>query len=362
MKKEKRTSVLLLLMMLSVMLVVPSTVSAYDNKIEGGLAIGEGDSVAADYSMFGIGVEYTRYFTSVTTSSSPYGAREFLQHPSYAGGSILMYNFEEEAALGTAKEETDGMQISMGGMYYLGGGNTGLGLTLGKADEETDIYVGGALAGTGEEDIMQFTFSANHYLNSTLRLEASIAEENHDLGAVEYDQRVIGFGASTLLQDKFWISGRLNNGEIEVPGGGDIDIQGIELTGGMYPNQKIGVFLHLGKETVDYGITEDETTTFGVEGDFYFNENMHLDAMLTLANEETSPGGGDTDYQIIDVAFGYMFYLTQDTSPRAVLTGRGPGRYSTPRLHPDRASFMHPYMHQIAKAAKSADKSCKLFW
>jgi len=307
-------AVLVLLLMFSAIILLPSSSPAYQNEVKGTIGTGSGDSATTDVKLRGFEIEYNRFFTDVKAGDYPYGVSEFLQHPSYLGGGIQTASSKTEDKLGFDSAEADAFFTKVGGMYYIRGGDTatGLGLTISSGEVETDYYFGGFWAGAEDEDVKRFTFRANQYLKKDLRLEFSIADEKLDGsdtggGAWEYDQRIVSIGASALLQNKFWLSGRLFNGERDYELALDEDIEGFEFTGGFYPNQKIGVFLHLEKETFDAGPSEEETSTMAVEGDFYFNENMHLDAMLSLINIDPSPGVNDIDLTVLEITFGYMF-------------------------------------------------------
>jgi hypothetical protein len=315
-KTDRKGVIFISLLLLSAMLAMPASAHAYQNEFNGyiGSSSGGYSPGDTDYSWLGYGLFYTRYLTDILTDDSPFGAREFLQHPSKLGAGLAAGNWEMEDHLTSQKYESGSYSSSIGVMYYLGGGHTatGLGLTLSADGSDTDHYTGGALVKSEDMESKGFGLDAHQYLARGVRLEATYQDKNAEatdsLGSAwEYDESSYSLGASALIDNIYWVSGRLEKGKREQEGSADTDTQDINLVLGMYPAQKTGVFLYLQKINMDYGTGESDVTNIGIEGDHYFNENLNLHARLIRQSSEYSMSTSEYDGTTLQAMVGYRF-------------------------------------------------------
>ncbi|HEB01638.1 MAG TPA: hypothetical protein ENI12_00210, partial [Nitrospirae bacterium] len=146
---------------------MPSASYAFNNLIEIEIMGGSGEfdngSTEADIETGQFGTSYTRYFTALETTDSPYGAREFLQHPSY-----LAVGLESQAMDITVNGVPMSMELTeatftIDGMYYFEGG-TGIGATLESVSGEEESKIGGVTVDKDEITESALTFSIDHYI------------------------------------------------------------------------------------------------------------------------------------------------------------------------------------------------------
>lgn len=305
------------------LLLLPAVASAYMNNVEMALTSGSGTFESptvldVDISSGGWEVGYIRYFNDIATDSSPYGAREFLQHPSMVGvaieGSGVTFEDNDSAAEMTMGE----VNVSLGGIYYIDNGDrdTGLGITLASRGEGSESS-GATFGGTSDTETSGSSISlfVNQYLTGNMGIALNIEsgsytwEDNLSTASSEYDESALTISAMALIDNKIQLHMSLMSGEADYELGEDEDFKGLTLMAGYYLDQKTGVFIGLHSETTEMQLGDkEELSMFQVSGDFYFNEKTHLMASLAnMKNEMSGSSVAEMKVSLIRLNLGFFF-------------------------------------------------------
>jgi hypothetical protein len=290
-----------------------SSAYALDNNVEVSIGIGVGEltvpgvSGSADANSLEFDFFYTHYFKGLETDNSPYGAREFLQHPSQIGAGFTTYDFEVADDAGdTLDYNVD--TIGFAGIYYTSSEENATGVGIGYLLEDTDLTLN--IAGTpfsSEGDSKATFLTLQQYLTKAVRVELNYLMEDSDTNSVSHDQTSISVGASALIDDTIWLSGYYLNGEDDWPSGyTDDDIDGLGLELGVYLAPEIGLFLSYETEKTDDGTSEMKVTDVSFTGDLYLNERTHLKGTLTH-HEEDDPTFMKIEETILTAQAGLYF-------------------------------------------------------
>lgn len=293
-------------------LIVPGASFALNSNVEFSLSKGSGDfsvpgvPATADVDSLELQLDFYYYFQGLETDDTPYGAREFLQHPSFIGGGFLKYEVEIVGNTGnTLDYNVDG--IGFGGMFYTSreSNATGIGLTYASVDTETITTIGGTPT-TTDMDEADIVLSLRRYLADGVRLELDYTMADIDRGTVSADGTLIRIGASALI-DSIWLSGYFVDGEEDWPAGyTDDDISGLGFTLGTYISQSTGLFFEYTSQEIDDGSSTIDVTNISFTADHYFNESAHIKGTLTL-HEEDDPTFAEIEETIITLAGGFFF-------------------------------------------------------
>jgi len=296
---NKRVIINLIVLALAAAL-LPSSARGYVNSMEISLdagtgtldipAQGEGDLTALRYNL-----GYTRFLEALVTDDSPYGAREFLQHPSSLSLVIEGSDMSAEDKDSPATLDNTSTTFSVGGQYFIDNGDmdTGIGLKLASFSQDYKLngYFGG---GDTETTATIFTLSVEQYLSRTvsvgLEYESGDYEEEDKLppyGTTDEDITTYTLSAKALI-DNLWLEGGLWTETRETPNQTDIDVDGMGIEVGYYLSQTTAVFLHMESQKLERGTMEQDDLTIALGGDFYLSESTHLQAALTNVNLETT--------------------------------------------------------------------------
>jgi hypothetical protein len=293
-------------------LTIPGLAFALNSNIEFSLGFGSGDMTVpgtpakGDVDSLELNLFYTHFLQGLETDDTPYGAREFLQHPSSIGGGFQKYELEIVDGTGdTIDYNVDG--IGFGGMYYTSSepNATGIGLTYVSYDMEMVWTLSGIPYPT-DVDETSIILSLNQYVAEGARIELGYRMADMKTGAVSHDATILTIGASALI-DNLWISGYLEDGEDDWPTGyTDDDISGLGVVIGAYINQSTGLFFSYSNRETDDGTSTLDETDISFIGDYYLNEKTHIAGTLTL-HEEDDPTFAEIEETIIGVQGGFFF-------------------------------------------------------
>ncbi len=305
-----------LIVALAVMVILPSAPYAFNNRLGISFMGGSGEfkepSMKADTDMGMFGANYTRYFNSLETTDSPYGMREFLQHPSYLTLGIESMAFEMDVQGSNVSMEMTEGTFSVEGMYYLAGG-TGIGASLSSLSGEMELK---SPMGVYKEDTTEatLTLDVEHYVTDTISAGASLSTtagevEDNFGGKEEYDEQTISFGASALINNFFWISGSLGAGTLEVDQGSEFDTSAFELEVGAFPMQKLGIILGVEVEKMEGTDYESTETSTRLSADYSISEKVNIRGSLMKMKEEVTDAGTDEDMELssLQIAVGVLF-------------------------------------------------------
>lgn len=317
----KKVTFVLLAAALTALMLLPSLALAYENQVEISLQNGSGDytdifgGINADVSMGGYGFSYTRYLSDLATTDTPYGVREFLQHPSWVGAMIVGQGMEIEDNLSPSLMELKQGQFILGGQYFmeLGGMASGLGVRIENLSQEYDSFGPAFGLDSLETTGTALVFMWDHYIKESISINLEMLtgdyEMKDNLGFTKLDRedRLMTIGASALIQDKIWLSGSLRNGEQDYDFLPSYDINGMHFQFGFYPMQNLGVFFTIDSQTTEVTplVGVDEVSV-EIAGDYYIDENMHVRAGL-LSMEEDETFGYNLEAKALNVSFGLGF-------------------------------------------------------
>ncbi len=312
---KRFTSIAIILMV--AMLAMPVASHAFSNLLEIDLVGGSGDvtggGLEADVDMGVFGATYTRYFTALETTESPYGLREFLQHPSYLSVGLESQTMEITLTGGVMSMEDTQGTFSLSGMYYLPNG-TGLGATLISASGEEVSKVGGVQTDKDEIIEASIVLSVNHYVTDNMSFGVdltSLANETEDNSGntEEYTQQTLDFMGSALINNKIWISGLVGFGELEVDGGPTYDVSRLEIEAGFFPMQKLGVFLTVGFDKLEGDNLEITETFTSLAADYSISESISITTAVINHTEEEDDGSDtiEVDMTLLRLSLGILF-------------------------------------------------------
>ncbi len=311
---KRITSIAIILML--AMLAMPVSSHAFNNLFEVNLAGGSGDvsggGFEADIDMGVFGAAYTRYFTALETTEGPYGMREFLQHPSYLIVGLESTAMELTVAGGLmSMEDTEGT-FSLGGMFYLPNG-TGLGATLISTSGEEVSKVLGVQTDKDEITEASLVLSVNHYVTDNMSFGVdltSLTNETENSGnTVEYTQSTLDFKGSTLINNKFWLTGLIGFGELEIDGGDSYDISRLEIEAGFFPMNSLGIFLGVGADKIEGDNLEVTETYTTLAVDYSISEAINIRTAVTNHSEEEDDGSDtiEVDMTLLSLGVGILF-------------------------------------------------------
>jgi len=265
-----------LLLVMAVGVALAGESFAMDNKLEVSARSGTGDSYTlGSYDLASYGLSYTRFIQPLEDNGEPYGAREFLQHPSLLSVSMerVSYDFSPLLPDLPYETETDGFTVS--GIHYLGEGRkTGLGLSYSlKESEVTD-------PGSPNTKENSLELAVRHYLTDGLRVGLGYERRDWDYSN-DAVWNVYSIDASALIE-KYWLSSWYDKTKVENPGGVDHEEMGAEL--GIYPMRELGVFASY---KVLWEMMES-TTTFGLRTEYWPSEMTAITLAYFRARVELS--------------------------------------------------------------------------
>ena len=298
---------------LSAALAIPATAGAYDNQFSAELGFGAGDATAGgsdlDASTSHAAIGYTRFFTDVETTGSPYSVREFLQHPSWLSVGLDYRRMKIESKATNQSIRFEQGEVGISGIHYLDSG-TGIGGAI-KAYPGSTNYNNVPLAVNEVHSGTELTLTLHQYLTGAVRVGADLSRgafktEESDSSVLidEYDETMIFAYVDALVNEFFYIRAGIGTGEQEYDGGGTTDLGRFSLTAGVFPNQQMGVFLTHEVESEDDPSEESTTTTTEVLGEYFFNDRMSLEGSLGLFKMEN---GLDVDATILNLSFSILY-------------------------------------------------------
>lgn len=194
------------------LMLLPLSGFAYQNSIEilidsesGEYSDTLGD---ADVSSAAFGIGYTRYFKDIVTEETPYGIREFLQHPSYLGfaliGTALII---DDNQIDYTIEQGMGYSTLAGGFFM--NDRTGFELMLisGSGNEEEELF-GFTISDTDiERDIIDIgvTHYINEYTSLKISYELEDGEYDYGIGFVKdtWDTDILSLSVATFINNMF---------------------------------------------------------------------------------------------------------------------------------------------------------------
>jgi hypothetical protein len=285
-------------LVLAMVIALPGATSALENEFVLGLGVGSGDtksSGGSDGKIESLTLElgYKRFFPGLESTDTPYGLREYTQHPSrisidFSGTDATVDDKASSSEIMTIALS----EVHIGGMYYTDKEDysTGLGVEMTVSEtvrEET---------GTGkkyESDTRAMSMVLQQYIER-IRLEAGFETQRTESkqtpggSTTKYDQRTFSFGASALIEEFISLSLMFGRGEREFDNGGDTyDVEEVEIEAGVYPAKNIGILVSHSAETTERpGGGEDELTNTSLEAKYFLNEQMRLSATYMKVKRE----------------------------------------------------------------------------
>ncbi len=301
------------ILMLAACLIIPGSALAYENQISGHLGAGTGSfdfsgmgpfSGKGDTSMGFFGFNYSRYFTALETSDSPYFLREFLQHPTTLGVNIdsMAMTFEYDSGVELEMTMTT---TELGGTYFFG---SGTGVSLALVSDVDDMSV----SGFKEEDAStSFMLGAEHYVTDTIAVGASYqtgSGEHTETGsaATDFDTSEVSLTVGAFVGDAVFLEAEYLSGSDEPEGGTSTDTTELSLTAMYFLNQSLGIYAMYSTETEDDGGSEDEMTMNIIGANYFFNESAYIDGSLMMMKNEMA-SGGEFDATSIIIKAGILF-------------------------------------------------------
>lgn len=308
-----------LVFLFSLSLYFVNTSYATENRINIGLtsaggtadylpSIGGGGDVGEGRFSF----DYTRFFDDLATDeNTPYGAREFLQHPSSIsiGLSSYAYIFEEDLS---TYEVTYGVGSLFAGVEHYVSDTTGISLLLGSFGGEIKEEEFGLLTDKIDVDGGAFAIGLNHYIQDNISIGAgfiSSSTEYDDGSPVvdELDENIFMFNVEGIF-DKLHVSVSLltGNADWRDPLMEDDDISGHDIYLGVFTGQQNELyFVHENyKESNSYKKVRNAigdkvyvSENFFIRAELYGEKITYIDSSL-WDNEKISG---------IDLEFGIYF-------------------------------------------------------
>ncbi len=305
-------------LLLAAILIVsmPITCLAYENSIEVNLAYASGtlDYMGgyADYREGFFGLGYTRYLKPVETTDSPYGAREFLQHPSNFGVALFGDASEIDAIFSSNKIELSMGGLAVGGEFFTDSEDyaTGFGITYmsmsGEREGEWFPYLIDA-----DITVDTLALAVTQYLNRNVRLtagyEKTSTEYEYSTGVKsEYDEVMLHLNAEALIDNFFIIGAEYGFGEEKQDDGTFKDITEKKLDAGFFLSQSTS--LSMGYSTYE---EKDgyERTEVSISGDSYFGDRMRVGGSYYIRKTEyeNHPLWEDLTYAGVSIELGFYF-------------------------------------------------------
>lgn len=298
------------LLALTAALALPGTAGAYNNQFSVALGTGAGDNAAGTLdvkqSQFSIG--YTRFFTGIETTETPYAVREFLQHPSTLSVGLDYTRRRLESTTSNQALRLEQGVFYVSGIYYL----------------DSDTGIGGALmshpGSTNYENIpatvnevhsgSTFTLTLHQYLTEAVRVGADLSsggfrtKDSNEVQVDKYDETRLLAYVDALINEFYYIRAGIGTGEQEYDGGGTTDLSSFSLTAGVFPSQRLGVFLTHEVETEDDPSEETTITNTEVAGEYFFSDRTSLEGTLGILEVEN---GLDIDATILSLSLNFVY-------------------------------------------------------
>ncbi len=253
-------SVILLTMTMVFML--PCTAHALDNKVEMSYELGTGEYLTAEVDNEVYSFSYRRYLQRLADNGSPYGAREFLQHPSYLDISLVNTQYRYDYSLPATDIKSDYTEYTASAMYFIGNGrSTGIGARYGFVDGEST----GAFVSDIRESAVAVT--VQQYLADAMRLtlDYEILDAKEPYGEEFHAQTV----EVSTLQEKYWINLRyINNWNRS----NDTVSETVGLEIGFYPLKEFGVFASVDKD--------DSSSTYKARAEYWLGDRAMLEFII----------------------------------------------------------------------------------
>lgn len=302
-------------------MVAPSGAHAYENRVDINLSEGSGEAkvfgLEADIEMGGYGLGYTRFLAPIETDGdTPYGVREFLQHPSKIKVAHTATGTEADIEGIPEKYEVEKAEVLVGGSYNVDIGEKDIVLSLylkshASSDKLAMLWEDET---TGWALIIGFEKYLAPDVSVGVQLENGHYETEFKLSGgpdEKYSEGALAFGASALIDEHFWLSGGFWGGSREERDSEwETTWGGLSLTAGVYVSQKAGLFATISSESEEReeaGITtENEMGTLELVGEFYFSGSSRLSAALGFMHLETD-GGDEVDSSLLTIAYGQYF-------------------------------------------------------
>jgi hypothetical protein len=308
---------LLAILAVTICLATPEAAVSFNNQFQVHFGGGSGDykegtvEGEASAGLFGIG--YSRYFTPLENTDSPYALREFLQHPSkfYLDLDATALAIEED--LTTRELAMSEGTFTVGGMLYLPS-KTGLGAAIRSKGEEYEETISGALINSSETSTGTFVFSINQYIGDKAsigaELEGTSSETENSDGSKtgEYEQSMLIIRAEGVINNMFHLKIGLGGGEREYEVSKEkYDVGRGELVVGVYPNQKLGITLSSHSEVMDKDGLEERESSSSLALDYYFSDHMHLETSLGHMKMEDEASDLEIEASTLDFLFGFLY-------------------------------------------------------
>lgn len=301
----------------------PALAQAYDDYAGLSVSYGWGDFTippnVADVTGMTYGLEYTRFFNSLESDASPYGAREFLQHPN--SFSIVYSHQAMNMQIDALRVDTDLIMrgFTVGGMYYTDSQDTPTGLGLDYSSTGNDYSSSSFSIPLDDTHTINTSFmlTLHQYVQNNTRIEFQYENANSEerrLPASVSERSAItsySLGASALIDDIF-LSAGYRTGKTDYDGAtADKDMDGYYLATGYYIKQDMGVILSYFSETSDSSTGEVKNTMLAIIGDLYMGDDVNLNLSLTrMERENTDKPSGDTETLSVivpNVTLGFYF-------------------------------------------------------
>ncbi len=297
------------LTVVAAILMSPTFCMAYENLIDVGFYSESGTldytGGDADYSgaLFGIG--YTRFMSDLETDSEPYGAREFLQHPSYLSVSSTGVATEIDDNYSNDKVEDSLNIIDLGGMYYFNE-STGVGAAFERTtgEEELSGFI------NYDVDILEteISFLLAHYPAENVRITAGYAMGSGEYeysfgGSDDYDTSRLDFTVMALVDD-ITLGLEYEVGETDYDGGSSDEETEMELEAGYFFSQSLWLGAsYYSRDTED----SSKSTILSLMGEVYLSEQARLRGEVYSGKVDYDSGWDELSFIGLGLQFGYYF-------------------------------------------------------
>ena len=262
----------------------PGVSFALNNKVEASYVSGSSEGSWEEIDMSAFTLSYTRYFQALSDDVSPYGAREFLQHPSYIGGCFAQTESEgylKSLSVMEIDQKTDDYTVS--GMFYAGDDrSTGLGLRYKYRDGEAK----GTYPSVIREESLAFTI--HQYLTDSIRIGLDYERRNRDEPLSDLDVYTVD---AIALIEKYRLSGWYRYMDT------DNERMGVEF--GVYPKKKLGMFVsyEIAYEYMDFA------SRLKLKGEYWISRRTNASIVYEMAEADS----GDSQADTVMLRLGLLF-------------------------------------------------------
>ena len=295
---------------------LPLTCFAYENRFELLLASEAGEldypGGDADYSGGVFAVAYTRFLAPIETDDSPYGVREFLQHPSNFWVALVGVATEIDDNTSNDKIEDTLSTLFVGGEFYINDSDnaTGLGIMISSQGGEEE------LSGGLNEDIdissQVIDFSLIQYLNRTIRFSVtyttgSTEYEYSSGGKYEYDESALSVSVGALVEN-ILLNASISFGERDWDGGSKQDVDSLSFGGTIYIDQANSIAAQYATYEVE---SSSKLSEIAITGKHYFDDSKYLSGSLYSGSVDydssNALGWDELSYMGVRAIFGLYF-------------------------------------------------------